>query len=172
MDGYHLPKAALDKFENPQEAHARRGAHFTFDPNGIVQLLKTIKDPANQNTIIKAPSFDHAKGDPVEDDIEIYPHHKIIIMEGIYLQLVSPEPWNQIPVSFDEMWFIEVDTELARLRTGQRHFAAGLEPSLEAGIQRFDRNDLLNVQFILANRDIRAQCIKSVQEKDTEAGNL
>lgn len=47
-------------------------------------------------------------------------------MEGIYLQLVSPEPWNQIPIFFDEMWFIEVDTELARLRTGQRHFAAGL----------------------------------------------
>ncbi|KAJ2960326.1 hypothetical protein NQZ79_g4283 [Umbelopsis isabellina] len=172
MDGYHLPKAALDKLENPQEAHARRGAHFTFDPNGIIELLNTFKDPANQNTIIKAPSFDHAKGDPVADDIEIYPHHKIIIMEGIYLQLVSPEPWNHIPLFFDEMWFIEVDTELARLRTGQRHFAAGLEPSLEAGIQRFDRNDLLNVQFILANRDIKAQCIKSVQEKDTEADNL
>jgi pantothenate kinase len=61
--------------QNPQEAHARRGAHFTFDPNGILQLLQAIRDPANRNTVIKAPSFDHAKGDPVADDIEIYPQY-------------------------------------------------------------------------------------------------
>jgi pantothenate kinase len=114
--------------------------------------------------------------------------HRIIIMEGIYLQLNYPEPWNKIPQYFDEMWFVEVSVEEARLRTGQRHFQAALgnyeihnvdnlhhivdstlyaEPSLEAGIARFNRNDLLNVEFVLAHRDPRAKVIQSVAENRT-----
>lgn len=92
MDGYHLPKSSLDKMKvsiwvtrvevwkyihegskNPQEAYARRGAHWTFDPNGILDLLQNLRDPENKDVAIRAPSFDHAKGDPVTDDIEIHP---------------------------------------------------------------------------------------------------
>ncbi|GAB5586734.1 hypothetical protein Unana1_01634 [Umbelopsis nana] len=174
MDGYHLPKSSLDRMENPEEAHARRGAHWTFDPSGIITLLQELRNPTNKDACVKAPSFDHAKGDPVIDDIEIYPHHRIIIMEGIYLQLNYPEPWDKIPQYFDEMWFVEVSVEEARLRTGQRHFQAALvdstlyaEPSLEAGIARFNRNDLLNVEFVLAHRDPRAKIIQSVAENRT-----
>ncbi|KAH8547640.1 P-loop containing nucleoside triphosphate hydrolase protein [Umbelopsis sp. PMI_123] len=165
MDGYHLPKAALDRMENPQEAHSRRGALFTFDPNGIIGLLEKLRDPANQQSTVKAPSFDHAKADPVDDDTEILPCHRIVIMEGIYLQLVHPDPWNKIPSYFDDLWFIDVDLNEARSRTGQRHYNAGLEPSLEAGIARFDRNDYLNAKFILANRDTSAKLISSISEQ-------
>lgn len=55
-----------------------------------------------------------------------YNSHRIIIIEGIYLQLTQPEPWNKIPPYFDEMWFVEVDVNEAKQRTGQRHFEAGL----------------------------------------------
>ncbi|KAI9288304.1 P-loop containing nucleoside triphosphate hydrolase protein [Umbelopsis sp. AD052] len=165
MDGYHLPKSALDRMENPEEMHARRGAHFTFDPDGITSLLKKLRDPENQHVTIKAPSFDHAKGDPVDDDIEILPCHKIIIMEGIYLQLKHPEPWNEIPSYFDDMWYMEVDLDEARTRTGQRHYQAGLVPSVEAGIAQFDRNDYINAQFILTHRDLSVKSISSISEK-------
>ena len=47
-------------------------------------------------------------------------------MEGIYLQLRQPEPWNKIPSYFDDMWYMDVDLNEARTRTGQRHFEAGL----------------------------------------------
>jgi hypothetical protein len=40
-----------------------------------------------------------------------------------------------------------------------------LEPSVEAGIARFDRNDYINAQFILANRDSSAKSISSISEK-------
>lgn len=47
-------------------------------------------------------------------------------MEGIYLQLRQPAPWDKIPYYFDDMWYIDVDLNEARTRTGQRHFEAGL----------------------------------------------
>lgn len=40
-----------------------------------------------------------------------------------------------------------------------------LETSVEAGIARFDRNDYINAQFILANRDPSAMSIPSISEK-------
>jgi hypothetical protein len=106
-------------------------------------------------------------------------------MEGIYLQLRHPEPWDTIPSYFDDMWYMDVDLSEARTRTGQRHYEAGLgklvtvnaemctryltpyplEPSVEAGIARFDRNDYINAQFILTHRDPSAKSIPSISEK-------
>lgn len=33
------------------------------------------------------PSFDHAKGDPVEDDIIVLPDHAVVLIEGLYTLL-------------------------------------------------------------------------------------
>lgn len=33
------------------------------------------------------PSFDHAVGDPVEDDIIIHAHHRVVLIEGLYVLL-------------------------------------------------------------------------------------
>ena len=32
MDGFHYPRAFLDTMPEPEQAHARRGAPFRFDP--------------------------------------------------------------------------------------------------------------------------------------------
>ena len=62
--------------KDPQEAHRRRGAPFTFWGEGFVSLLKTIR----ANGEAKAPSFDHRflfseptnrTKDPMENDIPI-----------------------------------------------------------------------------------------------------
>lgn len=67
MDGFHLYRWQLDQFPDPQNAHFRRGAPWTFDPQKLLHLLKKIKSEGNA----KAPSFDHSAKDPKEDDIEI-----------------------------------------------------------------------------------------------------
>ncbi|KVI03884.1 Phosphoribulokinase/uridine kinase [Cynara cardunculus var. scolymus] len=67
MDGFHLYRHQLDSMEDPKEAHARRGAPWTFNPDLLLKCLKTLR---NQGSVY-APSFDHGVGDPVEDDIFI-----------------------------------------------------------------------------------------------------
>jgi len=44
MDGYHYYRAELDAMANPQEAHQRRGAPFTFNADKLVgDLLQARK---------------------------------------------------------------------------------------------------------------------------------
>jgi pantothenate kinase len=84
MDGYHLSRAQLDAMPDPATAHARRGAEFTFDGEGFVQLVQHLKkEPlTTDSTTVFAPSFDHATKDPKENDIAIEPTHRIVVLEG------------------------------------------------------------------------------------------
>ncbi|WVZ06429.1 hypothetical protein V8G54_019775 [Vigna mungo] len=65
MDGFHLYRSELDAMENPEEAHARRGAPWTFNPLRLLTCLKNLRIDGS----VYVPSFDHGVGDPVEDDI-------------------------------------------------------------------------------------------------------
>lgn len=146
MDGFHLPKFKLD-----EEMCSRRGAYYTFDSYKLFNFLKHLKK--NLNTTIKAPSFDHKIADPIEEDINIELYHKIIIVEGIYLHLKNPSPWNKISLLFDEKWFIPINIDKARYRVGKRHYNSNIVNSIEEGIIKFNNNDKLNAEFILNNRD-------------------
>jgi pantothenate kinase len=89
----------FDTLPNRDEAYVRRGAPWTFDVDGIVKLVTALHDsaamPISARNIVKAPSFDHALKDPVEDDIQIGAETKIIILEGNYL-LLNMEKWREI----------------------------------------------------------------------------
>uniref|UniRef100_A0A0A9CP79 Phosphoribulokinase/uridine kinase domain-containing protein n=1 Tax=Arundo donax TaxID=35708 RepID=A0A0A9CP79_ARUDO len=65
MDGFHLYRSQLDAMEDPKEAHARRGAPWTFNPSLLLKCLQTLRTEGS----VYAPSFDHGVGDPVENDI-------------------------------------------------------------------------------------------------------
>jgi pantothenate kinase len=69
---------------DPIEAHARRGAPFTFDPASLKKLVEALKAPitADAPAAIYAPSFDHAKKDPVENDIAILNTQRVLVFEG------------------------------------------------------------------------------------------
>ncbi|CAK7346477.1 unnamed protein product [Dovyalis caffra] len=67
MDGFHLYRSQLDEMENPEEAHARRGAPWTFAPTLLLRCLEKLRKEGS----VYAPSFDHGVGDPVEEDIFI-----------------------------------------------------------------------------------------------------
>ncbi|KDO68551.1 hypothetical protein CISIN_1g0213621mg [Citrus sinensis] len=99
MDGFHLYLSQLDAMEDPKEAHARRGAPWTFNP---LLLLNCLKNLRNQGSVY-APSFDHGVGDPVEDDILVGLQHKVVIVDGNYLFL-DGGVWKDVSSMFDEKW--------------------------------------------------------------------
>ncbi|GAB2283956.1 hypothetical protein Dimus_018437 [Dionaea muscipula] len=99
MDGFHLYRHQLDAMEDPKEAHARRGAPWTFDPARMLRCLQTLRTEGS----VYAPSFNHGVGDPVEDDILVTLQHKVVIVEGLYL-LLEEAVWNEISAIFDEKW--------------------------------------------------------------------
>ncbi|KAJ3546949.1 hypothetical protein NM208_g1749 [Fusarium decemcellulare] len=152
MDGFHLYRSQLAAMPNPTEATHRRGAAFTLDAERFYQLVKALREPVTENTpTIYAPSFDHAVKDPVEDDIEIPREAGIIIFEGLYLSL-DREPWSSAARLMDELWFLDVDSEVARARLIKRHVASGIVPDEEAAKHRVSSTDQLNADDILGNR--------------------
>ncbi|CAL9104640.1 unnamed protein product, partial [Musa textilis] len=99
MDGFHLYRSQLDAMENPEEAHARRGAPWTFNPELLLKCLRSLRNEGSTY----APSFDHGVGDPVEDDVFVSSEHKVVIVEGNYLFL-EEGIWQDICSIFDEKW--------------------------------------------------------------------
>ncbi|PRQ25976.1 putative uridine kinase [Rosa chinensis] len=155
MDGYHLYRSQLDAMENPEEAHARRGAPWTFNPQLILKSLKTLRSQGS----VYAPSFDHGVGDPVEDDIFVSIQNKVVIVEGNYLFLDNGV-WKEISSMFDEKWFIEVDIDKSMQRVLKRHIATGKPPDVAKW--RIEYNDRPNAETIIKSKKNADLIIKSI----------
>lgn len=147
IDGFHLTRAALSAMPDPEEAHARRGAAFTFDAGKYLNLVRELRAPISSHTVW-APSFDHAVKDPKERDIAVRPEHKIVVMEGNYVAL-DQDVWRDAAKLFDELWFVEVDFQVARKRLAERHLRAGIVNTIEEGDKRAVKNDLVNGEEIV-----------------------
>ena len=75
-----------------QEAHARRGAPWTFDAAKFVAAVRRVREAGagsgagggGGGGAVRVPSFDHGVGDPVEDDIVIppLPAAAVVLVEG------------------------------------------------------------------------------------------
>uniref|UniRef100_A0A0D9Y165 Phosphoribulokinase/uridine kinase domain-containing protein n=1 Tax=Leersia perrieri TaxID=77586 RepID=A0A0D9Y165_9ORYZ len=155
MDGFHLYRSQLDAMEDPKEAHARRGAPWTFDPSRFLKCLKTLREEGS----VYAPSFDHGVGDPVENDIFVKPQHKLVIVEGNYL-LLEEDVWSEIRALFDEKWFIDIDIDVSMQRVLKRHIATGKEPDVAAW--RISYNDQPNAELIMKSKKAADLVIRSV----------
>ncbi|KAF7555868.1 hypothetical protein G7Z17_g1845 [Cylindrodendrum hubeiense] len=151
MDGYHYTRAQLAAMNDPVTAIHRRGAAFTFDADGFCKLVERLHQPVSKGTIIYAPSFEHAIMDPVEDSIAILPTTKIVVFEGNYVCL-DREPWRSAAQLMTELWFVEVDREVARKRLVKRHVASGICQDEQAARERIRTTDFLNADDILENR--------------------
>jgi len=146
MDGFHYYKSQLDKMDDPQEAYRRRGAPFTFWAEGLLNLLKKIRETGEA----KAPSFDHSVGDPVEDDIPVNKSHTIVIVEGNYI-LLNEKPWNEISQLLDENWFIDCDLDTAMERVRVRHIAE-LSLNDAQAKERINTNDRPNAELVRSKK--------------------
>lgn len=149
LDGWHLTRAQLSAFPNPEEAHARRGAHWTFDAEGYVDFVFKLRD--DSLAITTAPSFDHAVKDPVPEAFSVLPQHRIVIIEGLYAFLNVEPHWSRAAALLDHRIFLPIDFDIARARLAKRHVASGITETLEEGLQRAEQNDLPNGRFIIEN---------------------
>lgn len=138
MDGYHLPRHALD-----EEGLRRRGAVPTFDAAAFRQDLLQLR----QTREGWFPAFDHAEQDPRPSAIRVTSAAPLVIVEGLYVLFSS---WQTADL-FDFTIFIDCDLETAMQRVAQRHLACGLCATAEAAKERVDSNDRLNAQAILAD---------------------
>jgi pantothenate kinase len=158
LDGWHLPRSALDAMPDPALAHAKRGAHWTFDADGYVEFMGKLRadvarphatvraswhadGAGGSSALIYAPSFDHAVKDPVADAVAIGPHHRIVIVEGLYAFL-GIDPWKKAGEMLDERWFVDLPEDEARTRLVNRHVLTGVASSLEEAYFRADDNDM------------------------------
>lgn len=154
LDGFHYTRQFLDSLPNREEAYVRRGSPWTFDVDAILAFIKTLAAsaewPEAKRPTILAPSFDHAVKDPKENDIEISPDTSIVVLDGNYL-LLDEDKWRDIGLCLDMKILVDVGPLVARERVALRHVAAGIEPTLQRGQERFDRNDSINGDLIRSN---------------------
>ncbi|KAL3484396.1 P-loop containing nucleoside triphosphate hydrolase protein [Aspergillus germanicus] len=187
MDGFHYPKRYLDALPNRDEAYARRGAHWTFDAEGVLGLIRELRlatsatastsasasappdrdtdtdTDINTSRTIYAPGFDHAIGDPIADANCIPPETSFIIVEGNYLSF-DLAPWDGVRELVDESWFVDVEPEVAKRRIARRHVESGIEGDYEAASRRAVGNDLPNGVVIRERRRGADVTVFSVDE--------
>lgn len=144
MDGFHYYRTQLDAFPDPQAAHARRGAPFTFDAPRFVRCVRALREHPHRTHYL--PAFEHGVKDPVEDAIAVTPAHRIVIVEGNYV-LLPEAPWNELRqlAGLAALLACSDEHELAR-RVAARHQRA-LQLSYEDALRRARSNDLANARL-------------------------
>jgi pantothenate kinase len=150
MDGFHLSKAQLKALPNSEKAFARRGAPWTFDSASFIERVEKIKQGYQKDDILW-PSFDHALGDPIEDDLSIRKETKVIIVEGLYL-LHQQDGWQNAQNLFDEHWFLDIPMNVSIQRLAQRHMKAW-DFSHEQAMDRIHQSDGLNAELVATYKD-------------------
>ncbi|RMJ18077.1 hypothetical protein CDV36_002246 [Fusarium kuroshium] len=145
-DGFHLSLDTLCTMPNSKDLIARRGAPWTFDGDAVVELIRKLQNSPDQ--IITAPTFDHAKKDPVPDSLTIGLEIQVCLVEGNYL-LSNEAPWDAIAGLVDERWLVTVDKDLAIRRITKRHLEAGIEDTMEKSLERTLKNDMRNAEFVM-----------------------
>lgn len=149
MDGFHLTRAALRELPNPEEALARRGAPWTFDPKGLAARLRALRDAAGHSPVTW-PDFKHEVRDPEDDVFTIAPATRLVLVEGLYL-LHRAGDWNAVTNAFDERWFLDIPLDVAMQRLAERHMAAWNLSRADADA-RIAANDRLNADVVLQSR--------------------
>ncbi|TKY87429.1 hypothetical protein EX895_004107 [Sporisorium graminicola] len=148
MDGWHYPRATLATFPNPQEAFDRRGAEWTFDAKRFADFVAVVKNDTSHT--LTAPSFDHAKKDPLEDDVAVLPTHRVVVFEGLYCNCDIGE-WKRAARDFDTRLVFQVPKDEARRRLVVRHVKTGVARDEDEAIWRADNNDLPNGDWLMSH---------------------
>jgi pantothenate kinase len=148
MDGFHYTKQQLDAMADPALAHARRGAPWTFDAAAFVTAVRRAR--CTPDAVLRAPSFDHAAGDPVPDGVTLEAKHRLVLVEGNYIYLDTP-PWCDLLPLFHDRWFVTTEPEAAIGRIVRRHMAVW-GSSRESATKRAASNDSPNARLVWATR--------------------
>jgi pantothenate kinase len=106
MDGWHIPQKELLEQYDQEKGMNRRGAPWTFDATKMYEELKVAKEAGEASL----PIYSREISDPVLDGVTLKKHHKIVIVEGIYVLWKDDPNWKPIENLFDERWFVKCPT--------------------------------------------------------------
>jgi pantothenate kinase len=149
MDGFHLTKAELRQFPDPELAFARRGAPWTFDVAALQQRLQALREAAGRSDV-PWPGFEHAVGDPVEAAYVVPAAARLVLVEGLYL-LHQDDGWAPICRTFDTHWYLDTPLELSLERLAKRHMRVWGMTRAEAE-HRIATNDRPNALLVRRSR--------------------
>ncbi|SMG54093.1 nucleoside/nucleotide kinase family protein [Paraburkholderia susongensis] len=153
MDGFHLANVELARLGRAD----RKGAEDTFDSAGYVALLRRLRAP-HADEIVYAPLFRREIEEPIANAIPVLPGTPVIITEGNYL-LLDQGHWRYVRELLDEIWFVDIDSELRRERLVARHMEFGR--SARAAAEWVERTDEPNARLIESTR-VRADYVISI----------
>lgn len=164
MDGWHYPRSTLSTFPDPKLAFDRRGSEWTFDSKRFADFVSSVK--VQPTSAMKAPSFDHAKKDPLEDDIEILPSHRVVVFEGLYCNCSVGE-WGRAAKEMDRRLVFEMDKEEAKRRLVVRHVATGVAKDEDEARWRGKSSLLVMTQLQLKDADAGFKLLDTVRQRTT-----
>jgi pantothenate kinase len=118
MDGFHLANRLLDE----HGSRDRKGAPDTFDAAGYVALLQRLR--ARDEPMVYAPAFDRILDESIGSAIAIPQQTEIVITEGNYLLLDTPE-WSPVAPLLDACWFVDPGEGIRMRRLVERHMRYG-----------------------------------------------
>ncbi len=141
LDGFHFRNAALDA----RGIRPIKGAPETFDVAAYAAKLEQLR--LRSGKPVRSPAFDRiALEEPIEDAILIPDDARLVITEGNYLLLDTPE-WMRVRAALDEVWYLTVEMRDAESRLFSRHRKIGND---EATVRRrVYENDLVNFKVVV-----------------------
>jgi pantothenate kinase len=143
MDGFHLADVSLDRLG----LRERKGAPETFDAWGYAALLARLR--ARPAEVVYAPAFERDLEQPLAGAIAIGPSADVVVTEGNYLLLDTPE-WRAVRAQVDEVWYLDQDDDLRHERLVERHVRFG--KSLDQARAWVARVDDVNAGLIARTR--------------------
>ncbi|WP_329140777.1 nucleoside/nucleotide kinase family protein [Streptomyces sp. NBC_00670] len=147
MDGFHLADTELDRLS----LRDRKGAPETFDAAGYAALLRRLKDPAENDTVVYAPGFERVLEQPIAGTIPVPPTTRLVVTEGNYL-LLTTGAWSRVRPLLDEVWYCEPRDEDERVRRLiARHEEFGKDH--DAAVAWTLGTDRRNAELIATTRD-------------------
>lgn len=139
MDGFHLDNQVLAE----RGLMARKGAPETFDADGLVQLVRDVRD---HGADIRYPLFDRTLDRCLADAGLLEASIPIVVVEGNYL-LLDASPWDELAALFDATVFLFPSIETLEARLIDRWLSFGFSP--ETATQKARENDLRNARLVL-----------------------
>ena len=154
MDGFHYSKERLREMDPPDAENllARRGAPHTMDAELCYELLSKAK----QDREGELPTYCREISDPIPGGVILQPHHKIVLVEGMYLLMQDDPRWEPLQQLWDERWVVRCASRVdQRERLIQRSLENWSElkiktwgPGREGAEKKVDANDALNMDIV------------------------
>jgi pantothenate kinase len=140
MDGFHRNNDDLER----DGLLARKGAPETFDAEGFVQAIKSMR----KSEIFDFPTFDRAHDCVVPSGGRLTATDETILVEGNYL-LLDAAPWVELANEWDFTIMLEISLEVLQERLVERWMDNGHDAA--GALARAKRNDLPNAQLVISD---------------------